>query len=172
MTTVTAQTDAIAFAEWLRDQDIDTRSWFADSIEELYAEFLASYKVPGTAKRTLAYSPRTQTNASSEFDWEPDEMLGAAPGAANLVTSLVADRAGRWHAPVLDLDFPAELVPSTTEGHFHLYLDHEIPEDRYFRLLDALADCGIIERGYASASKRRGFSAVRVPWVKKPGASS
>jgi hypothetical protein len=170
---VTTPTDAIAFAKWLRDEGIDLGSWFADTPEELYEEFQKTYKVPGTVKRMLAYSPRTQTNASSEFDWQPDEMLGAAPAAANLVTSLVANRTtGRWHAPVLDLDLPATLVPSTTEGHFHLYIDREVPESSYFRLLDTLADCGIIEKGYASASKRRGFSAVRVPWVKKPGASS
>jgi hypothetical protein len=87
-------------------------------------------------------------------------------GAANLVSSIVKGKA-ETHRPVLDIDVPAYLVPSTRPGHSHLYIDVEIPEDKYFNLLDALADCGILESGYAGVSRARGNSAVRVPWVEK-----
>lgn len=86
--------------------------------------------------------------------------------AAHVVTSRVAARPG-FHKVVLDLDLPAKLVPSSTPGHFHLYIDHELSEGRYFHLLDALADAGLIERGYQGASEARGFTAVRLPWVRK-----
>ena len=33
--------------------------------------------------------------------------------------------------------------------------------------LTAMADCGIVEEGYARASYEKGFSAVRVPWLAK-----
>lgn len=75
---------------------------------------------------------------------------------------------GGFHKPVLDIDFPAALLPSSTVGHYHLYLDKEVIWDDYVDLLKALAKCGIIEQGYANASIDRGHTAVRLPWVKKP----
>lgn len=71
------------------------------------------------------------------------------------------------HRPVLDIDFPAALLPSTTPGHFHLFLDKKLTWEKYARLLSALADAGIIEEGYEDASYNRQFSSVRLPWVKK-----
>jgi hypothetical protein len=73
----------------------------------------------------------------------------------------------RRHRPVLDLDLPAQLIPSSTPGHFHLYLDVELSHSTYMDLLTALAAAGIIERGYADASRERGYTAVRLPWVRK-----
>lgn len=71
------------------------------------------------------------------------------------------------HAPVLDLDMPCTLVPSSTPDHYHLIIETAMSWRRYRGLLRALARAGIIERGYYRASIRRGYSAVRVPWVKK-----
>ena len=69
--------------------------------------------------------------------------------------------------PVLDIDFPCALIPSTTEGHFHLYLDKELSYTDYMKLLKVLSEVGIIEEGYYKASKARGYTAVRLPWIKK-----
>lgn len=71
------------------------------------------------------------------------------------------------HAPVLDLDYGAHLEPSSTPGHFHLYLDMLIEHDKYMRLLKALAECGVIQYGFADASIQRGASFVRAPGVRK-----
>lgn len=73
----------------------------------------------------------------------------------------------RFHLPVIDLDVSCYLVPSTTVGHQHLYIQKEVEEEAYFDLLDALAACGIISEGYAHFCRERGQSFVRVPWVKK-----
>ena len=90
---------------------------------------------------------------------------------ANVATSIREDigdpHAAPVHALLIDLDLPAYLVPSSTPGHSHLYVDTAIPQDRYFKLLEALADCGVIQRGYAESSIRRGGTALRLPWVKK-----
>lgn len=59
-------------------------------------------------------------------------------------------------------------LPSSTPGHAHLYLDFALPETKFFTMLDLLRKAWFIEPGYADASKHRGYSAVRVPWVKKP----
>lgn len=71
------------------------------------------------------------------------------------------------HIIALDLDMPAALVPSSTPGHYHLYIDHEISWDEYVSLLDLLADIGVIEPGYAEVSKRRKETHLRTPWTVK-----
>lgn len=75
----------------------------------------------------------------------------------------------RYHRPCIDIDFPARLIPSSTEGHFHLYLDGIlIPHDKYMYLLAALASCGVISEGYLKHSTDRGGTAVRMPGNCKP----
>ena len=71
------------------------------------------------------------------------------------------------HAPVLDLDFPCELLPSSTPGHFHLVMDINIPWDKYVKVLTAMADAGMLEGGYVDASIQRGYTSIRLPWVKR-----
>src|SRR5579872_4116295 len=56
------------------------------------------------------------------------------------------------HMPVLDIDFPCELIPSSTPGHFHLLINKAIRWPKYAELLEALASAGVIEYGYAKAS--------------------
>jgi hypothetical protein len=92
---------------------------------------------------------------------------------AQVITSLVTRDVGRpydasHHKVVLDIDLPAKLIPSSTEGHFHLYIDKEISWGAYVTLLQALAGAGILEQGYVNASLERGLTAVRLPWVRKP----
>jgi len=86
---------------------------------------------------------------------------------ATVITSRVAGE-GDLHKVVLDIDLPAQLIPSSTPGHFHLYIDKEIPWREYRHLLHALANAGVIEEGYAGASTARGYTAARLPWVRKP----
>lgn len=71
------------------------------------------------------------------------------------------------HRPILDIDFPATVIPSSTSGHGHLYIDKPMTWEHYEKLLNVLAEVGIIEPGYADASIERQHTAVRLPWVKK-----
>ena len=95
--------------------------------------------------------------------------------AAAVLTSIVADEMPEvrpltgypMHRPVLDLDFPAQLIPSSTPGHFHLYLDVKIPWRKYMKMLKAMEKAGVLEPGYVRAAHDRGFSGVRLPWIKK-----
>ncbi|MEO2133362.1 hypothetical protein [Microbacterium sp.] len=89
---------------------------------------------------------------------------------ATVATSKVVPVEGseeNLHKVVLDIDIPAKLVPSSTPGHSHLYIDKAMPWGDYFELLSVLADVGLIERGYFDASIARGHTAARLPWVKK-----
>lgn len=88
------------------------------------------------------------------------------PGEGNVYSSELSDGS---HAPVLDLDgIRPRLVPSSTEGNFHLYLDGvSCSWEDYEELLVALAKCGIIEEGYMRASIERKATFVRKPGVTK-----
>ncbi|TCB97562.1 hypothetical protein E0H26_11630 [Micromonospora zingiberis] len=88
-------------------------------------------------------------------------------GVANLLTSKVSG--SEMHKPVLDIDLPAKLLPSSTPGHFHLLIDREMSWEAYLHLLDALVVVGLIEPGYANASRERGHTAIRLPWIRKAG---
>lgn len=87
--------------------------------------------------------------------------------AAKKGEDIFTDR-GQLHTPVLDIDIPATLIPSSTPGKNHLYLNTPMTWEDYCKLLDVMAEVGILEPGYVSASKKRGFTAVRLPWIQKP----
>lgn len=87
---------------------------------------------------------------------------------AEVVTSEVAEGGFKGlHRPVLDIDIPATIIPSSTPGHGHLYINRTLTWGQYEKLLTVLAEVGIIEQGYADASIDRKHTAVRLPWVKK-----
>ena len=72
------------------------------------------------------------------------------------------------HMVMFDCDVPVMVIPSSTPGHSHIYFpNNHVSKEDLFNLLDALANVGIVERGYAEASKARGFTALRLPWVSK-----
>jgi len=73
------------------------------------------------------------------------------------------------HAVLLDIDYPAHLIESSTAGHYHLYLDvpNGVPHEKYMALLKLLGECGVIEKGFADVSVARGHSDLRLPWVSK-----
>lgn len=115
------------------------------------------------------------TDSDGMDNWEDDRQEATVESGANVVSSLLTNRFfdhGSRHAVLLDLDVPAYLVPSSRPGHSHLYIDVQIEEERYFELLDLLAECRVIERGYANASKKKGGTFLRLPWVKKPGVAA
>lgn len=85
---------------------------------------------------------------------------------ANLVTSESALHPGT-HLPVLDLDVPAWLVPSSTPGHSHLYINVKMSWEQYQILLIALAQAGIIEENYMRHSLSHGRTYVRKPGITK-----
>jgi len=84
---------------------------------------------------------------------------------ANSVGSL--HRPSYQHKPVLDLDMDVLVVPSSTRGHHHLYIDKLMPWRDYSLLMNVLAHVGILQPGYVSASHHRVESFLRTPWIRK-----
>ena len=85
---------------------------------------------------------------------------------AHVITSQAAS-IGNLHYPILDLDFPCYLIPSSTKDHYHLHMMKAVPWRQYKRLLKSLWKAGLIEEGYYRNSIRRGYSSARLPWIKK-----
>jgi hypothetical protein len=72
------------------------------------------------------------------------------------------------HCPVLDIDVPALLVPSSTVGNSHLYIRKPMPWHHYSMLLQTLSYVGILEEGYVGAAlERHNETFVRTPWTRK-----
>jgi hypothetical protein len=102
---------------------------------------------------------------SSAPDWTPAKPYQVdSLDEATLVGSKLPS--GK-HAPVIDIDLPCELVPSSTPGHFHLYIEKAITWPRYEALLKALVDAGIVEEGYYKASVVHMQTFVRKPGLTK-----
>ena len=74
------------------------------------------------------------------------------------------------HRPVLDLDIPVTVLPSSKEGHSHLVIDKLMTFDRLIEFMECLAMFGILEKGYVNVSEARGGAHIRVPWVVKKNA--
>jgi len=129
---------------------------------ELWDRIPKSFYGNKTVRADIKGTSATDPGSDS---WEAREI-----DSANMITSLIED--GGWtpsdyHKPLLDIDYGAELVPSSTPGHYHLYLDTAVPKDAYFRFLQAAMEAGIIQKGFYDGAVRRGATSVRLPWVKK-----
>ena len=130
--------------------------------------------LPSAEPRTL----HVANLASSDYNPEIGRPV-ADIETANVVSSIMRGHTpapggggSGHHLPVLDLDVPAVLIPSSTDGHWHLYLDVQVPDAAYWPMLEALATAGVLEGGYVGASKARGYTSVRLPWVKKSAVES
>lgn len=95
------------------------------------------------------------------FDYD---LVNCTKEESNLVGSLLLN--GN-HRPVLDLDFDCQLIPSSTEGHYHLYINKEVEPARWEELVIALRNANILQPGFADGSIRCKQNTVRPPWIKK-----
>ena len=112
---------------------------------------------------------KLDSNNPLAFEESAKDRRPVSVSEANLVSSRAVEKDGKvYHYPLLDIDFQAELVPSTHEGHYHLYLNRLIPWEDYFELLTVLQKVGIIQPGVLKAAEISKETCVRLPWIKKP----
>lgn len=126
------------------------------------------------------------------YEGEPrEDRWSVEPEDADVVSSELEELDTVWgdwvlnglHSPALDLDFPqavetfaalidagllkGHLVQSSTPGHAHYYAESLMPWPAYARLLTALDEAGVLEKGYVEASLRRKATFLRPPGVRK-----
>lgn len=131
--------------------------------EEKYMETLDGKCEVGTYDPTFNLADRATVTIIN------GERRDATPDTSLLASSRVSNPGpfGEVHKPVIDIDIPVRLIPSTTPGHSHLYIDHPISWDIYENLLIALTQAGVVEEGYLRAAMQRGETFVRLPWIRK-----
>lgn len=97
-------------------------------------------------------------------------LIPANTSTAEVVSSEVIQD-GKYtgmHSIMLDVDLPVAVIESTHTGHHHLYIDRLVTWRQYKKLLRAMRDCGVIEKGYYNTSISRRATHLRPPWVTKP----
>lgn len=97
-----------------------------------------------------------------------DRIISDA-GLANCIASVVrTESSGELvHKPAIDIDIPCWLVPSSTPGHYHLYIDIELTTPEYRRLINTLNEVGIVQQGIVNQITRWDRTFLRLPGVKK-----
>lgn len=142
------------------------------NLKDVFPKFF--HIVRGLASHVVDFN-----SCDSDEPWSQVERPEAALELSNTVSSRVKESVRGWlretygggdpefHKPVLDIDHRCLLLDSSTPGHHHLIIDVEIEWEKYEKLLTVLAECGIIQEGYAGASIERHGSYIRVPWVKE-----
>ena len=93
-----------------------------------------------------------------------EELFGDDHENANLVSSLCQDG---MHAVVIDMDHRARLVPSSTAGHSHLYIDELLTWREYRAFLSGMYRSGLIDASVFWRSLDREATYVRPPGVSK-----
>lgn len=150
----------------------------SDQIEELPLDLKQfAEDPPATTAGDILYSPQRKyaisetvaQPAAAVSDYDSDEIHKpvAEINADENVNLITSECENGNHAPVIDIDLPIHVYPSSQLGHYHLYVNKEMSWDDYVELLTALAKAGIVEEGYANASIARGYSAVRPVGVQK-----
>ncbi len=110
------------------------------------------------------YKPARMDGKSVVVDADLEDAVLVGSKERGIKSDYVA---GGYHMPVIDVDVPMRIVPSTQEGHGHLYIDKVLSFTEYLHLLEAMVDVGLVEYGYLQGVRARGASYVRLPWVKK-----
>jgi hypothetical protein len=108
-----------------------------------------------------------KTGDSDDENWVTDIKVTSLDEAEVITSAITEGPFSGEHTIMLDIDVPARLVPSTTPGNSHLYIDVPVKWDDYLDIMYALKQAGILQRGYYRASRKRGCTVLRLPWVKK-----
>lgn len=112
------------------------------------------------------YAEHVAMNNTPESPIPPDSFY-VDESDAHLVASYTQTVDGvRYHAPAIDIDWPVHARESS-KGKAHLFIDKQMTQEEYWKLLDVMSEVGLVEPGYVLASKRRHASYLRLPDVTK-----
>lgn len=121
------------------------------------------HPMPGQA---LGWVEKFTDNSDGSQEFGGPVIPATDLGVANVITSHVLNQPGQ-HRVLLDIDEKVTVVPSSTPGHSHLYLDVQMPWETLVKLLEALREAGIVQDGFCAGAILQGHTTLRLPWVKK-----
>lgn len=113
---------------------------------------------------------KSELKGGSDESEETERVVVESLREANLLSSALVGPDGNptgYHTLAIDVDLPVRVRETDTEGHYHLFIDAPMPWETYSKLLDALVEAGIVEEGFAGASKSREATHLRLPWIHK-----
>jgi len=116
-------------------------------------------------ERLLYWTPEPLKPSYDEDGFSHLDLRPADHYTATMVTSRLDGTS--MHMPVIDIDLPCMLVPSSAPGHFHLYIEKQMSWEKFVAMLEAMEAAGVVGKGYVSYTKRRGYATVRYPGVTK-----
>lgn len=125
-----------------------------------------------TLNQVLLFCPALQDDSCKSREPEDEIIQPADWEEANLIASSIKGTDSQMHKPILDIDLPCVLLPSSTKGHFHLFIDRPLSRELYLKLLEVLCECGIIGRGNVQQLKERECTTIRKPGFYKPSRST
>lgn len=110
-----------------------------------------------------AYTGQGESYEAGEFRVPENDL------EADAIGSLIENKPSEpeLHAPVLDFDFPCELLPSSTYGNNHLYINTPMSWENYEKLLGTLCEVGLIQEGFYRAAIKNKQTIVRKPGTHK-----
>lgn len=123
-------------------------------------------ELPEWLKRCRFYFMRFLSDDSSTLSgWHDarDEHLVKATESANLIGSQFVEGRHPLHKLFIDLDVEHWYVPSSTEGHGHLYVNVDLTPEELQELMNTLAGYGIVGKGWAYQVQGRGENTFRLP---------
>ncbi|MEY4744473.1 MAG: hypothetical protein RL272_418 [Candidatus Parcubacteria bacterium] len=91
----------------------------------------------------------------------------SAPSWSRAAIGRVATGPAAAAKPEIECRVPMRVLPSSTAGHFHLYIDAELPQPAHAALLAALHGAGIIGGDFHAMSERDGMSLLIKPGSTK-----
>lgn len=127
----------------------------------MYSDDLNTMYAKATGRR-LYFHPTLNAYGSSDIKQLVTAKSQLEP---NLISS---EQESGLHMPVIDCDYAIQAVPSSTTGHYHLYIDKPITWGSYSDLLLGFLQAGLIEAAWYDNAMRDRRSYVRLPNVKKP----
>lgn len=104
---------------------------------------------------------------SDSIEGAPEERVLKDQVPLHEATAVGSRTSTGYHQPMFDLDVPHVYVPSTTEGHGHLIFRKRISWSSYLHVMQAMADVGLLEKGFVDAARSRGEAWLRAPWIAK-----
>jgi hypothetical protein len=123
--------------------------------------------------------PLGDLKLASDYHYDISDAKFVSDAEKATTTTSLVEEAGffRWkrdlpredtyHKPVIEMDTPV-YVTTSENGTHQVYIDKMMPWMQYRLLLWVLATCGIVDRNHYVETVRRGYSLIRLPWVKRP----